>query len=114
MSSTEAELIGLSDMFDLLLVARRLLEFLLVKVTTPMEIFQDNTSTITISYLGRPSLHARRRFIDIRYFWFRQFLESKTVKLTFTRSEEMLADLLASNRSGGAFTILMEKLMGKR
>mmetsp|Transcript_16164 Transcript_16164/g.23551 ORF Transcript_16164/g.23551 Transcript_16164/m.23551 type:complete len:93 (-) Transcript_16164:92-370(-) len=92
MSSTEAELIGLSDMFDLLLVARRLLEFL----------------------LGRPSLHARRRFIDIRYFWFRQFLESKTVKLTFTRSEEMLADLLASNRSGGAFTILMEKLMGKR
>ena len=66
-SSTEAELIGVSDYADLILVTRRLLEFLRVPVETPLTVFQDNTSTITVAYLGRPSIHARRRFIDIRF-----------------------------------------------
>mmetsp|Transcript_16272 Transcript_16272/g.23709 ORF Transcript_16272/g.23709 Transcript_16272/m.23709 type:complete len:119 (-) Transcript_16272:51-407(-) len=69
-SSTEAELIGLSDYLDLVLLVRSYLEF-----------------------LGRPSLHSRRRFVDIRYFWFKQFL-------------------LASVRSGDAFKGPRDALLG--
>ena len=65
--------------------------------------FQDNTSTITVAYMGRPSLQSRRHFVDIRYFWFRQYLESKFALLEYLASEDMVADFFASIRSGGDF-----------
>jgi hypothetical protein len=71
LSSTSAELIGLSDMFDLLQCAHELAEFLHARQEMPFTVFQDNTSTITIAYMGRSSSHAKRRFIEIRYFWFK-------------------------------------------
>lgn len=111
-SSTEGELIGLSDYLDLVLLARSYFEFLLMRIDLPIQVMQDNTSTITVSYLGRPSLHSRRRFVDIRYFWFKQFLDNDTVKLVYCPSGKMLADLLASVRSGEAFKGLRDALMG--
>jgi len=111
-SSTEAELIGLSDYLDLVFLARSYLEFLMMAVKTPISVMQDNTSTITISYLGRPSLHSRRRFVDIRYFWFKQFLDDNIIKLIYCPSNQMLADILASVRSGEAFRTPRDSLMG--
>ena len=111
-SSTEAELIGVSDYADLILVTRRLLEFLRVDITTPLIVFQDNTSTITVAYLGRPSIHARRRFIDIRFFWIKQFLDNSTFELQYLPTESMLADFLASVRSGAAFKKFRVAIMG--
>ena len=111
-SSTEGELVTLSDMVDSALVMRAQLEFLGVRFRDPIPIMQDNTSTITISYLGRPSLHSRRRFIDIRYFWFKQFLDSGIFALKYCKSEDQLADLLASVRSGSRFKTLRGKIMG--
>ena len=75
-SSTSAELIGVSDLFDLLQCAHELAEFIQARQETPFTVFQDNTSTITIAYMGRSSSHAKRRFIDIRYFWFKKHLEA--------------------------------------
>jgi hypothetical protein len=68
-SSTSAELIGVSDMFDLLQCAHELAEFIQARQET---LYQDNMSTITIAYMGRSSSHEKRRFIDIRYFWFKE------------------------------------------
>ena len=69
---TSAELIGLSDMFDLLQCANDLMQFLQPGCQKmSFSVFQDNTSTITIAYMGRSSSHAKRRFIEIRYFWFK-------------------------------------------
>jgi hypothetical protein len=111
-SSTEGELVTISDMVDTALVMRAQLEFLEVKVHTPIIIMQDNTSTITITYLGRPSLHSRRRFIDIRFFWFKQFIDSGILSLKYCRSEDQFADLFASVRSGSRFKHLRDNLMG--
>jgi len=111
-SSTEAELIGLSDYLDLVLLVRSYLDFLMMKISTPIQVMQDNTSTITVSYLGRPSLHSRRRFVDIRYFWFKQFLDNNTIKLVYCPTGRMLADLLASVRSGDAFKVPRDALLG--
>jgi hypothetical protein len=76
-SSTSAELIGVSDIFDLLQCTHELAEFIQARQETPFTVFQDNTSTITIAYMGRSSSDAKRRFIDIRYFWFKEHLEAK-------------------------------------
>jgi hypothetical protein len=70
----------------------------------PFSVFQDNTSTITIAYImGRSSSHAKRRFIEIRYFWFKEYLNGGFAKLDYLRSEDHPADLLASVRSGAEF-----------
>ena len=110
-SSTEGELIGLSDRADALLLLKAKLEFLRVKFELPMPILQDNTSTITISYMGRPSAAARRRYIDIRYFWFKQYLDNKTISLQYCPSARMFADVLASVRSGTQFTDFVQRFL---
>ena len=110
-SSTDGELVGLSDKADNLLVVESKLIFFGVKVTRPMTILQDNTSTITMSYMGRPSAHARRRFIDIRYFWLKQYLDDRTFELVYCASQLMLADPLASIRGGQEFARFVRRLM---
>jgi hypothetical protein len=111
-STTSGELISVSDKADKPLSIIPQLQFLLVNVKTPVTIMQDNTSTITIAYLGRPSLHARRRFLDIRYFWFKQFLDSGILQMKYCPSSEQLADILASVRHGAEFRAMRDKIMG--
>ena len=112
-SSTEAELIGASDMIDLAFVAKMYLEFLNVKIPMPIRVMQDNTSTITIAYLAHPSQSSRRRFIDIRYFWFKQFLDSSEIRMDFCPGDNQIADCLASVRSGDRFHTTRIQMMGK-
>jgi len=113
LSSTSAELIGLSDMFDLLQCAHELSEFIHAHQKTPFTVFQDNTSTITIAYMGRSSSHAkRRRFIEIRYFWFKEDLEAKFAELVYLASADHPADLLASVRSGAEFKHFTKLIVG--
>ena len=91
-------------MFDLLQCAHELAEFIQARQETPFTVFQDNTSTIIIAYMDRSSSHAKRRFIDIRYFWFKEHLEAKFA--------DHPADLLASIRSGAEFRHFTKLIMG--
>lgn len=112
-SSTNGEMISLSDKADGLLLTQAKLEFLQVKVQLPMAIHQDNTSTITISYMGRPSAHARKRYIDIRYFWLKQYLDNGVIKLVYCPTAIMWADALASVRHGQDFVQFVQRVMTK-
>jgi hypothetical protein len=54
--------------------------------------------------MGRSSSHAKRRFIEIRYFWFKEHLDGGFAKLDYLKSEDHPADpLLASVWSGAEF-----------
>ena len=74
--------------------------------------YQDNTSTITIACMDRSSSHAKRRFIDIRYFWFKEHLETKFAELVYLAFADHPADMLASIRSGAEFRHFTKLLMG--
>jgi hypothetical protein len=89
------------------------MKFLGVHEMGPIEIFQDNTSTVTISYMGRPSAAARRRYIDIRYFWFKQYLDAKILSLVYCPSRVMYADALASIRAGQEFAEFVRRVMSR-
>ena len=110
-SSTEGELIGLSDKADELLLLRERMMFFGGPKLGPLEIYQDNTSTVTISYMGRPSAAARRRYIDIRYFWLKQYLDSNVLRLVYCPSRVMYADVLASVRSGREFADFVRRMV---
>jgi hypothetical protein len=111
-SSTEAELIAIHDGLDFILWIRRVLEFL----GYPQEcttVYQDNTSTITIAYMGRGSAHGHTRHIDLRYYFIKQFLDAQTLRLQYLPSGKMIADFLASPRTGQVFRLLRDLIMGR-
>jgi hypothetical protein len=108
--STSGKLIGLSDMFDLLQCANDLMQFLQPGCQKmPFSVFQDNT---TIAYMSRSSSHAKKRFIEIRYSWFKEYLDGGFAKLDYLRSKDHPADLQASVRSGTEFKHFTNLIMG--
>ncbi len=54
-SSTEAELVCLFSGMDILLYVRRIGQFLHIPSKVALPVYQDNTSTITMSYMGKGS-----------------------------------------------------------
>jgi hypothetical protein len=101
-SSTEAELVAVYDDLDRLIWLRRVIEFLGINQGTTV-IYQDNTSTITMMYMGRGSSGSNTRHIDIRYFFIKELIDNKTFKIEHLPRENMIADFFASPRVGQAF-----------
>jgi hypothetical protein len=98
-SSTEAELIALNESVDLILWCKEILEFLGYNQQC-IPIFQDNTSTITQAYMGTPSKNARRRYVDVKYFKIKEYLDMGILKLEYLPTDDHPADLQASIRGG--------------
>jgi hypothetical protein len=111
-SSTEAELICIFDGLDYLIWVRNVLEFLGYKQNTTT-IYQDNTSTITMAYMGRGSSGSRTRHIDIKYFYVKQFLDSKAMEIDHLGRDNMSADFFASPRQGTVFRRFRGLIMGE-
>ena len=110
-SSTEAELIALFEGLDYLLYMKRLIEFLSVPQET-ITIYQDNTSTMTLAYLGRSASGSNSKFMDVKYFWIKDFLDTKIFHLQYLPSESMIADFVASPRIGSHFRQMRDTIMG--
>jgi hypothetical protein len=110
-SSTEAELVCIFDGMDYLVWMRNVLEFLGFKQGTTT-IYQDNTSTITMAYMGRGGSGSRTRHIDIKYFYIKQFLDSKALEIDHLGRDNMTADFFASPRQGATFRRFRGMIMG--
>ncbi len=100
-SSTEAELIGLSDGLTQVLWTKNFLECQGYN-TGPSIVHQDNKSTITLAEKGR-STNNRTRHISIRYFFVKDRIESKDVQVTHTGTDDMIADFLSKPLQGHVF-----------
>jgi len=101
-SSTEAELICVFDGLDFLIWIKRVMEFLKCE-QRPVTIWQDNTSTITMAFMGRGSSASNTRHIDIKYFFIKQFIEDGSFVIDHMGRENMLGDFFASPRTGQGF-----------
>jgi len=63
---------------------------LIVEVDKPIPVQQDNTSTIIISQRG-PGF-GKSRYLNVAYFYVKQFLDNGTIELIKTESKDMIAD----------------------
>jgi len=111
-SSTEAELIALYTGVDILLYLRRLLHFMGYLSTEPITILQDNTSTITMAYMGKTGSGSNYKYMDIKYFWIKEYLDNRVFQLKYLNTDAMLADLMASPRMGSVFRSMRNTLLG--
>jgi len=108
-SSTEAELVGLSDSTGQILWTRNFLieQGYNVEAAT---IYQDNMSTIALVKNGK-SNSERTRHIALRFFFVADRVASKEVKVEYMQTGEMLADILTKPLQGELFRKLRDKLL---
>jgi hypothetical protein len=100
-SSTETELIGLSDESSQVIWTRNFLTEQGYSVP-PATIFQDNKSTMALVDKGR-STCARTRHINVRYFFIKDRVEKKDIKIEYLPTGKMTADILTKPLQGDLF-----------
>jgi hypothetical protein len=113
-SSTEAELIAMFEGLDYLLYLRRLVQFLgcLKDDDPPITIYQDNTSAMTLAYLGKTSSGSNSKFMELKYFWIKDYLDRRMFKLEYLPTDAMIADFFASPRIGATFRSMRDTILG--
>jgi hypothetical protein len=108
-SSTEAELVGLSDMCSKVIWHR---EFLIGQGidTPPARVYQDNQSTMHMVDHGS-STSDRTRHVAIRYYWVKDRVESREVEVVYCPTDDMIADILTKPLVGAKFITLRNALL---
>lgn len=99
-SSTEAELVGLSDGLPTVLWMKNFLEAQGYQANAI--IHQDNKSTITLAEKGKSTTN-RTRHVNIRYFFVKDKIDTKEVKVEYLPTEEMIADFFSKPLQGAQF-----------
>jgi hypothetical protein len=108
-SSTEAELVALSDLSTLGLWLR---DFLVAQGEKPMQVkvFQDNMSTLALINNGG-STSERTRHINIRYFWLKDRIDNGDVIPVYKPTEEMIADFFTKPLQGEKFIVARRQVL---
>ena len=108
-SSTESELVALSDGASVVIWGR---DFLLAQGEKlgPAVIYQDNMSTMALVDKGA-SGSERTKHIKIRYFWVKDRVQSGEIKVEYMPTEEMVADILTKPLQGSKFVTLRNMLL---
>ncbi len=101
-SSTESELVGLSDVLPQILLTRYFLEAQGYQVSDSI-VYQDNQSAILLEENGKASSGRQTRHINIRYFFVKDRIDSGDMRVTYCPTEEMIADFFTKPLQGGAF-----------
>jgi len=92
-SSTEAELVGLSDYVPYTLWMNNFLAAQGYKIKSS-KVYQDNQSTIRMETNGRNSCTGKSKYIDITYFFVKDRVNRKEIEISYCPTESMLADFL--------------------
>ena len=108
-SSSEAELIGISDNSNQVIWSREFVKEQGYNVD-PAVIYEDNTSTINMVKNGR-SNSERTRHIAIRFYFIADRVNAKEIRVEYKRSEDMIADILTKPLQGKQFYNLREQLL---
>jgi Reverse transcriptase (RNA-dependent DNA polymerase) len=111
-SSSEAELVGISDRLSPLIANKYFLEYQGYKVG-PIKLAQDNNNrcTIVMANKGKP-IGKKTRHIAIRHFFIKDRIDSKDVELVNVKTEDMVADYFTKPLQGALFTKMRNIIMG--
>jgi hypothetical protein len=109
-SSTEGELIGASDMMPKVLWTRYFLNAQGYSVEDNI-LHQDNMSSIKLERNGRASSGKRTRHIHIRYFFIKDRIDGKELRVAYCPTEEMTADFFTKPLQGVLFKKFRDRIM---
>jgi hypothetical protein len=110
-SSTEAELVGADDVLPQMLWTLYFLEAQGYKIDNNI-LYQDNKSSILLETNGRGSSGKRTRHINVRYFFIKDRVESKEIRIEYCPTGIMVADYFTKPLQGVMFRTLRDMIMG--
>ena len=109
-SSTEAELIGVSDVLPYNLWTIYFLKEQGHEVEKNI-IFQDNQSAIRLEKNGRRSAGIKSRNINIRFFWVKDCADRQDIHIIYCPTYRILADFLTKPLQGKLYKIFRDAIM---
>eukprot|EP00978_Attheya_sp_CCMP212_P015133 scaffold38933_cov32-Attheya_sp.AAC.1 len=109
-SSTEAELVGVSDAMSQILWTRYFMEAQGYGVDENV-VGQDNMSTMLLENNGRASSSRRTRHINIRYFFVTDRIKNKEMSVIHCPTGEMVADYFTKPLQGALFKKFRDIIM---
>jgi hypothetical protein len=109
-SSTEAELMALSDQSSQVIHTR---DFLIAQGAkeVPAIIYQDNKSTLALIKRGAPTSD-HTKHINIRHFWVADRVRTEEVELRYMPTKDMVADILTKPLQGRDLRKLRGLILG--
>ena len=110
-SSTESEMIAVSDGMNHVLWLRNLLQAQGYNLP-PSTIFQDNMSAISLFKTGKSQSSTRTRHIAIRFYFVKDRIDAKEIAIEYVGTADMIADILTKPLQGAKFRELRLQLMG--
>ena len=109
-SSTEAELVAISDCANQALYLRKFLEDQ-GHACPPVVVYQDNLSCMALVDRGRSGAELTRH-IDIRYYWLKERVSKGEAVVKHLRTEHMYANMLTKPLQGAQFISERDALTG--
>jgi hypothetical protein len=109
-SSTEAELVGVSDVMPMIVWTRYFLEAQGYDVKES-PIYQDNMSAMLLEKNGKKSSGKRTRHINIRYFFVTDRIAAHEVHVEYCPTGDMLADFFTKPLQGSAFRKFRNRIL---
>jgi hypothetical protein len=109
-SSTESEVVAVHDVLPQLIWTGN---FLLAQGFHVKEslLYQDNTSSILIEKNGRSSCTKWSQHMNIRYFFIKDQVDSKRVRIEHCLTADMVADYFTKPQQGAPFRKLWDLIM---
>jgi Reverse transcriptase (RNA-dependent DNA polymerase) len=109
-SSTESEVVGVYDILPQMIWTSNFLKGQGLNVEGSV-LYQDNKSAILLESNGRQSSSKRTRHMNIRYFFIKDSVDSKEVKIKYCATDDMLADFFTKPLQGHKFRVLRDSIM---
>jgi hypothetical protein len=110
-STTEAELLALSQAVKEAIFTRRLLTSLKVSLDEDItRIMCDNQQTIRLVNAEVAKLQTKLKHVDIHNHWLRQEVEKGVITIEYVKSEDMIADGLTKALQTGKFEVFRDQV----
>ena len=110
-SSTEAEVVGMSDYVPFSIWFANFMKYQGYTIKQNI-IFQDNMSAIRMKKNGRNSCTGNSRHVDIRYFFVKDRVDKGELTIKYCPTALMLADYFTKPLQGALFHKMRNVIMG--
>ena len=110
-SSTESEIVGLSDYVPYHIWFANFMKEQGYKMERNV-IYQDNQSAMKMEINGRNSCTGNSRHIDIRYFFTKDRVNKGEFKIEYCPTHRMVADYFTKPKQGRSFKFMRDIIMG--
>ena len=110
-SSTEGEIVGVSDYLPNIIWTRMFLEGQ-GYVLKENIVYQDNMSAMKLEMNGKRSSGQKTKHMNNRYFWIRDRIKTDDISIRYCPTQNMIADFFTKPLQGALFRSFRDVILG--